>query len=343
MYRDMDPNQCSRDNLPPKVNDLPSETLCPDDTAALMMDVDTFTATPKARNPTALSIRKRRRDTVSTTTPSHMNTTCVSSSTEPPTPRNPKQRRQSSATSVHYPSSLMSPHTPRSNRVRGLVGLVNLGNTCYLNSILQCLLSTSDLTCRLLQPNLRNEVNTSVLSAFSTIWISLSTGLNSTWINPIKVKDALDVLDPQFIGHDQHDSQEALLFLIQGLHEEMKRSIPSMLPECLRIDDLAQLTDIERAERLWMNSKAHNDSVLSDLFLGQQSSTITCLHCKHTRTKYEDMWQVQTPIPKARTRRQRIDLIDCFRAFTDTVSSTHLSLYLCLDPSYSLCPCLSFS
>lgn len=41
----------------------------------------------------------------------------------------------------------------------GLVGLMNLGNTCYMNSALQCLSNMSELTAHFLQRKYVSEIN----------------------------------------------------------------------------------------------------------------------------------------------------------------------------------------
>ena len=40
-------------------------------------------------------------------------------------------------------------------------------------------------------------------------------------VNPIKFKTAIGSFAPQFMGFNQHDCQEFLAFLLDGLHEEL--------------------------------------------------------------------------------------------------------------------------
>lgn len=75
----------------------------------------------------------------------------------------------------------------------------------------------------------------------------------------------------------QHDSQELLAFLLDGLHEDLNRILSKPYRELPDFDNMA---DQEIAQESWSYHKARNDSIIVDLFQGQFKSRLTCNTCE---------------------------------------------------------------
>ena len=112
----------------------------------------------------------------------------------------------------------------------GLTGLGNLGNTCFMNSSLQCLSNCVSLTEYFLAGSYKDELNRdNPLGMRGEIANAYAGLLNQIWneqyssVAPRQFKMQVGRFAPQFSGYQQQDSQELLAFLLDGLHEDLNR------------------------------------------------------------------------------------------------------------------------
>lgn len=118
--------------------------------------------------------------------------------------------------------------TPYSKR--GVAGLINLGNTCYMNSGLQCIAHIKEIVDYFLnnkhlpEINMVNPLGTKgeLASNFGKFVQQLYFG-NSSCCNPAALKRAISRFAPMFSGYMQHDAGELINYLLDGLHEDLNR------------------------------------------------------------------------------------------------------------------------
>jgi ubiquitin carboxyl-terminal hydrolase 8 len=85
----------------------------------------------------------------------------------------------------------------------------------------------------------------------------------------------------QFRGSDQHDSQEFLSFLLDGLHEDLNRVLhkPLSAADPEREAELERLPQQIASEKEWKIYRMRNDSLIVDFFQGQFRNRLECLTC----------------------------------------------------------------
>ena len=193
--------------------------------------------------------------------------------------------------------------TPESNK--GMAGLKNLGNTCYMNSTLQCLSNTFDLTKYFLLQYFRNDINTgnklgsngSVALRYYNLLCELWIG-NEKRINPEPFINTFKGLKKQFAGRRQQDAQEFLSVLLDQLHEDLNRITDKPYIELL--EKQQDEDDLTASKRWWDLHKKREDSIIIDLFNGQFKSETICQVCGKSSITYDPFLSLCVPLPKAK-------------------------------------------
>lgn len=118
------------------------------------------------------------------------------------------------------------------------------------------------------------------------IWARDST---ATSYSPRDFKSQLQKFAPQFSGYQQHDSQELVAFLLDGLHEDLNRVLKKPYVEKPDWEGGQDLELANLAQKSWEGYMQRNDSVIVDLFQGQYQSTLVCPECQKVRSLRESL------------------------------------------------------
>ncbi|XP_068558480.1 LOW QUALITY PROTEIN: ubiquitin carboxyl-terminal hydrolase 2-like [Cebidichthys violaceus] len=250
------------------------------------------------------------------------------SSTQEALSRSSTQEAFSSSSSRAFSSSSWEPSSnglsdsstrdsTNSKSAQGLVGLKNLGNTCFMNSILQCLSNTHSLRDYCLHNSHRRDLNnnsrtnTALMEEFAKLLQTMWTSSSCEAVSPSEFKTQIQRYAPRFVGYNQQDAQEFLRFLLDGLHNEVNRV--SVRPRG-SVEDFDHLPDEEKGKKMWSKYLEREDSKVVDVFVGQLKSSLTCSHCGFCSTVFDPFWDLSLPI--AKKGYGEVSLMDCMRLFT---------------------------
>ncbi|KAF7803975.1 ubiquitin carboxyl-terminal hydrolase 5 [Senna tora] len=209
----------------------------------------------------------------------------------------------------------------------GLTGLLNLGNTCFMNSAIQCLVHTPEFA-RYFREDYHQEINwQNPLGMVGELALAFGELLRKLWapgrtpIAPRPFKAKLARFAPQFSGHNQHDSQELLAFLLDGLHEDLNRVKHKPY---IKSRDADGRPDEEVADEYWANHIARNDSIIVDVCQGQYKSTLVCPVCNKVSVTFDPFMYLSLPLQSTTTRTMTVTVFTCDgtalpSAFTVTV------------------------
>uniref|UniRef100_A0A673LS46 ubiquitinyl hydrolase 1 n=1 Tax=Sinocyclocheilus rhinocerous TaxID=307959 RepID=A0A673LS46_9TELE len=131
--------------------------------------------------------------------------------------------------------------------------------------------------------------------------ISFAVLLRALWkgthhaFQPSKLKAIVASKASQFTGYAQHDAQEFMAFLLDGLHEDLNRIQNKPYTETVDSDGHQ---DEAVAEEAWQRHKMRNDSFIVDLFQGQYKSKLVCPVCSKVSITFDPFLYLPVPLPQ---------------------------------------------
>ncbi|CAF0978777.1 unnamed protein product [Didymodactylos carnosus] len=146
-----------------------------------------------------------------------------------------------------------------------------MGNSCYMNSALQCLSNIPQLTSYFLLQNSNSTLSTNTNSQVVSAYVSL---MSKIWsrdhqpFEPTELKQIIINLAPQFFGPTQQDTHEFMIYLLHALHDDLKTKTLNG-------------TDI---------------SFISDLFQGKIETTVQCLTCENCNSTITEFLFITLPL-----------------------------------------------
>lgn len=237
-------------------------------------------------------------------------------------------------------------NSEKSRSPKKRLGLKNLGNTCFMNSVLQSL-SNIEKFCSILTslPSLEHQLNTnreakSALTRLSADGIIVTEELKkvlrilrdgedkSNAITPESLLHAIWKVVPRFRGYQQQDAHEFLRYMLDRLHTELLLLLPGKFRND-RVDEVLRGAPLAKA-----------NSVVTSVFGGTLQSEVTCLNCRSTSKKMDPFLDLSVDIPQQFTGPVRkckdrdsgtpnCHIHDCLQKFMETEELADSERFYC--------------
>lgn len=157
-------------------------------------------------------------------------------------------------------------------------GLENLGNTCFLNSVLQCLTYTEPLAAYLQSGKHQSSCHIAGFCALCAIQKHVSRALQASGriLAPKDLVSNLRCISRNFRNARQEDAHEYMVNLLESMH---KCCLPSGVPS--------------------ESPTAYEKSLVHKIFGGRLRSQVRCLECSHCSDTFDPFLDLSLEIFKA--------------------------------------------
>jgi ubiquitin carboxyl-terminal hydrolase 2 len=202
---------------------------------------------------------------------------------------------------------------------KGLSGLNNLGNTCFLNSCMQVLSHTYELNDFLNLETYKKRLNNQYDSVLLIEWDELRKILwkENCSVSPVKFVKTVQKLaqiknKDIFTGYEQNDLPEFLIFVIDCFHNALSREVNMNIQGTPENDrDKMALLCFEKIKLMY--SKDYSE--IWNMFYGIQVSQLTSMETNKSMSMVpEPFFIINLPIPQ---NNKMPSLLDCFDLYVE--------------------------
>ena len=202
---------------------------------------------------------------------------------------------------------------------KGLCGLTNIANTCYMNTGIHLINSSLPLTVYFLTNSYKKDLhnkNPELLLQYIELIRNIWT--ENKIITPHNYyKSFLELIVKQdnelcrFVPNSQQDLNEYLVFLLDYFNSVLCKEVEITINGEVKNDrDKIAL----EAVKSWKKSFEKEYSIIIELFYGQFMSITSCPNCNYFSNSYEPFNNVNLPIPD---KEDNLDIYDCFNLLTE--------------------------
>ena len=221
-----------------------------------------------------------------------------------------------------------------------LIGLQNIGATCYMNATLQCLVNIKELTKYLLNKDnftyiINNIHNCELLGSYCRLLVKLCCDENvKNSYAPNKFKNILSLKNPLFEGIQANDSKDLIYFLFEQFNHELNvinLKINENLKKtknCDFIDDISQTNKQFMFDNFINEYSPENNNIIPKIFFSLIESETICNGCNTKKYNYQIVFSLELSLEiiynkiygnqNMNTGKKKLNLLECIQNYNET-------------------------
>ena len=231
--------------------------------------------------------------------------------------KNVNVNRRINTDNNNYTLNKLFPQPMKKVSTPGIIGLGNIGATCYMNATLQCFSNIKRIRNSLInnyQLLLRNKEKQRLSFALADVLKNLWENLYISYYEPNYFKQTISEMNPLFKGIQANDPKDLVLFLLETMHKEL--NYPSK--NNIYNNYVANNCNFNEVFTEFINDfTSKNNSIICEEFYGCINSMTTCGFCGITIHNVQVMNILFFPLEEVRKfmmyQNNTVKIEDCFK------------------------------
>ena len=183
-----------------------------------------------------------------------------------------------------------------------IIGLQNIGATCYMNATIQCFVNLKQFTSYLLNKNnffyiLQKIDICEVLGTYCRLLQKLCCDQNViNYYAPEDFKNIISLKNPLFKGIQANDSKDLIYFLLEQMNYELNQAKLKINPNLQKKDNPALTDQTNRKKELSnfiQEYSFENNNIIPKLFFSLIENESICLGCNIHKYNYQIIFSLE--------------------------------------------------